>query len=217
MACDDVHEDGDGSIQLARLFGIRIGASPSWFVVLFLMIYYLSGVFDTALEGNSNDTAYVVAVIGALLFFVSLVLHELGHALVARRNGIGVSSIELWFFGGLAKLTRDPTSPGVDFRISVAGPAVTLAILVACCGALAALGVTDLGEAVTLSFVTTTPGKGLLSWLAGINLVVLVFNLLPAFPLDGGRIVRAIAWKITGDQNRGTRLAARLGQGSRGA
>ena len=203
---------GTGSIQLARLFGIRIGASPSWFVVLFLMIYYLSGVFDTALEGNSNDTAYVVAVIGALLFFMSLVLHELGHALVARRNGIGVSSIELWFFGGLAKLTRDPTSPGVDFRISAAGPAVTLAILVACCGALAALGVTDLGEAVTLSFVTTTPAKGLLSWLAGINLVVLVFNLLPAFPLDGGRIVRAIAWKITGDQNRGTRLAARLGQ-----
>ena len=203
---------GTGSIQLARLFGIRIGASPSWFVVLFLMIYYLSGVFDTALEGNSNDTAYVVAVIGALLFFVSLVLHELGHALVARRNGIGVSSIELWFFGGLAKLTRDPTSPGVDFRISAAGPAVTLAILLACCGALAALGVTDLGEALTLSFTTTTPAKGLVSWLAGINLVVLVFNLLPAFPLDGGRIVRAIAWKVTGDQNRGTRLAARLGQ-----
>ena len=205
-------EMGTGSIQLARLFGIRIGASPSWFVVLFLMIYYLSGVFDTALEGNSNDTAYVVAVIGALLFFVSLVLHELGHALVARRNGIGVSSIELWFFGGLAKLTRDPTSPGVDFRISAAGPAVTLAILLACCGALAALGVTDLGEALTLSFATTTPAKGLVSWLAGINLVVLVFNLLPAFPLDGGRIVRAIAWKVTGDQNRGTRLAARLGQ-----
>ena len=203
---------GTGSIQLARLFGIRIGASPSWFVVLFLMIYYLSGVFDTALQGYSNDTSYVVAVIGALLFFVSLVLHELGHALVARRNGIGVSSIELWFFGGLAKLTRDPTSPGVDFRISVAGPAVTLAILVACCGGLAALGVTDLGEALTLSFATTTPAKGLVSWLAGINLVVLVFNLLPAFPLDGGRIVRAIAWKITGDQNRGTRLAARLGQ-----
>jgi len=203
---------GTGSIQLARLFGIRIGASPSWFVVLFLMIYYLSGVFDTALEGNSNDTAYVVAVIGALLFFVSLVLHELGHALVARRNGIGVSSIELWFFGGLAKLTRDPTTPGVDFRISAAGPAVTLAILVACCGGLAALGVTDLGEALTLSFATTTPAKGLVSWLAGINLVVLVFNLLPAFPLDGGRIVRAIAWKVTGDQNRGTRLAARLGQ-----
>jgi Zn-dependent protease len=203
---------GSGSIQLARLFGIRIGASPSWFFVLFLMIYYLSGVFDSALPGYSNDTAYIVAVAGALLFFVSLVLHELGHALVARRNGIRVSSIELWFFGGLAKLSRDPTSPGVDFRISAAGPAVTLVILLACCGALAALGITDLGDALTLSFATTTPAKGLLSWLAGINLVVLLFNLLPAFPLDGGRIVRAIAWKVTGDQNRGTRLAARLGQ-----
>ena len=90
------------------------------------MIYYLLGRLRRRARGHSNDTAYVVAVVGALLFFISLVLHELGHALVARRNGIGVSSIELWFFGGLAKLTRDPTSPGVDFRIAVAGPAVTL-------------------------------------------------------------------------------------------
>jgi Zn-dependent protease len=213
VACDDVHEMGSGSIQLARLFGIRIGASPSWFVVLFLMIYYLSGVFDSALPGYSNDTAYLVAVVGALLFFVSLVLHELGHALVARRNGIRVSSIELWFFGGLAKLTRDPRTPGEDFRITAAGPAVTLVILMACCGALAAMGSGSLVDALALSFSTTTPVRGLLSWLASINLVVLVFNLVPAYPLDGGRIARAIAWKITGDPNRGTRISARLGQG----
>src|SRR6185312_4822152 len=99
MACDDVPKMGSGSIQLARIFGIRIGASPSWFVVLFLMIYYLSGLFDELLVGYSNTTAYGIAVAGTLLFFVSLVLHELGHAIVARRNGIGVSSIELWFFG----------------------------------------------------------------------------------------------------------------------
>jgi Zn-dependent protease len=204
---------GAGSIQLARLFGIRIGASPSWFVVLFLMIYYLSGIFDTALEGYSNNTAYAVAVAGALLFFVSLILHELGHALVARRNGIGVSSIDLWFFGGLAKLTREPGTPGEDFRITAAGPAVTLAILVLCCVALVALGVDNLVDAVTLSFATTTPLRGLIAWLAGINLVVLVFNLVPAYPLDGGRIARSIAWKITGDPNRGTRFSARLGQG----
>jgi Zn-dependent protease len=204
---------GGGSIQLARLFGIRIGASPSWFVVLFLMIYYLSGVFDDSLQGYSNDTAYVVAVAGTLLFFVSLVLHELGHALVARRNGIGVSSIDLWFFGGLAKLTREPRTPGEDFRISAAGPAVTALVLVACIGALLALGIDDLGTAITLGFNTTTPVKGLVAWLAGINLVVLVFNLVPAFPLDGGRIARSIAWKITGDPNRGTRFSARLGQG----
>jgi Zn-dependent protease len=204
---------GAGSVQLARLFGIRIGASASWFVVLFLMIYYLSGVFDDSLQGYSNDTAYIVAVAGALLFFFSLILHELGHALVARRNGIGVSSIDLWFFGGLAKLTREPRTPGEDFRISAAGPAVTAVVLAACIGALLALGIEDLGNAITLGFSTTTPVKGLLAWLAGINLVVLVFNLVPAFPLDGGRIARAIAWKITGDPNRGTRFSARLGQG----
>jgi Zn-dependent protease len=204
---------GSGSIQLARLFGIRIGASPSWFVVLFLMIYWLSGVFDDALRGYSNDTAYAVSVAGALLFFVSLVLHELGHALVARRNGIGVSSIDLWFFGGLAKITRDPDTPGEDFRITVAGPAVTFVIFAACCAALVALGTDDLVEALTLSFPTTTPVRGLLAWLASINLVVLVFNLVPAFPLDGGRIARAVAWKVTGDPNRGTRFSARLGQG----
>src|SRR6185295_3161093 len=96
---------------------------------------------------------------------------------------------------------------------SVAGPVVTFLVLLACCLALVALGVGDLVDAATLSFVTTTPVEGLLSWLAGINLVVLVFNLVPAFPLDGGRIARAIAWKITGDPNRGTRFSARIGQG----
>jgi Zn-dependent protease len=204
---------GAGSIQLARVFGIRIGASPSWFIVLFLMIYYLSGLFDDLLVGYSNTTAYAIAVAGTLLFFVSLVLHELGHALVARRNGIGVTSIDLWFFGGLAKLTRDPTTPGQDFRIAAAGPAVTLLIFVLCCVALLAANVTDVLRAITLDIDRSTPAVGLLAWLGGINLIVLVFNLVPAFPLDGGRIARALAWRITGDPNRGTRFSARLGQG----
>jgi Zn-dependent protease len=203
---------GAGSIQLARVFGIRIGASPSWFVVLFLMIYYLSGLFDDLLVGYSNTTAYGIAVAGTLLFFLSLVLHELGHAIVARRNGIGVSSIDLWFFGGLAKLTREPATPGQDFRIAAAGPAVTLVICALCCGALVFANVDDILTAITLGIERSSPAVGLLAWLGGINLVVLVFNLVPAFPLDGGRIARAAAWKITGDPNRGTRFSARLGQ-----
>jgi|SRR4051794_12668304 Zn-dependent protease len=201
-----------GSVQLARVFGIRIGASPSWFVVLFLMIYYLSGLFDTLLVGYSNTTAYAIAVAGTLLFFLSLVLHELGHAIVARRNGIGVSSIELWFFGGLAKLTREPDTPGQDFRIAAAGPAVTLVIFAACWAALLASDVDGVLTAITLGIDRSSPAVGLLAWLGGINLVVLVFNLVPAFPLDGGRIARALAWKVTGDPNRGTRFSARLGQ-----
>ena len=202
---------GAGSIQLARVFGIRIGASPSWFVVLFFMIYELSGLFDDTLAGSSN-TAYAVAVAGTLLFFVSLVLHELGHAIVAQRNGIRVTRIDLWFFGGLARLTREPRTPGEDFRISAAGPLVTLTIFVLCCAALLAVGVSDVAGAITMSFAHTSPAKGLLSWLAGVNLVVLLFNLLPAYPLDGSRIARAVVWRVTRDPNRGKRASARLGQ-----
>src|SRR4051794_8481519 len=175
------------------------------------MIYELSGLFDDAISGSSN-TAYAVAVAGALLFFVSLVLHELGHAIVAQRNGIRVTRIDLWFFGGLARLTREPDSPGEDFRISGAGPAVTLAIFAACCAALLAAGVSDLWSAITLDFVHTTPAKGLLSWLAGVNLFVLLFNLLPPYPPDGSRIARAIVGRAPGAPTRGKRGPARLGQ-----
>src|SRR5919204_2428687 len=127
---------GGGSVRLARVLGIDITASFTWFIVLFLMIWGLSGYFRDVLSSYSQTVAYALAVAGALLFFVSLVLHELGHAIVARRNGIGVSSIDLWFFGGLAKLDREPATPGQDFRIAAAGPAVTLVIFVLCCVAL---------------------------------------------------------------------------------
>ena len=107
---------GGGSTQLARVFGIRIGASPGWFVFLFLMIWWLSDRFAEELPGASNTTTYVTAVAGALLFFLSIALHELGHAVVARRNGVEVLGIDLWVFGGLAKLSRDCRSPGEEFR-----------------------------------------------------------------------------------------------------
>jgi Zn-dependent protease len=203
---------GGGSVQLARIFGIRIGASPSWFFVLFLMIYSLSGFFDDVLD-VSNGVSYAIAVAGALLFFASLVLHELGHAVVARRNGIGVLGIDLWLFGGLAKLSRDSETPGEEFRVAAAGPAVTAAIALLCLGGVALTS--HLGEAVD-SYVHadgTTPATALLSWLVVVNTMLLAFNLLPGFPLDGGRIARAIAWRVTGDRHRATRLAGRLGQG----
>ncbi len=108
------------SIQLLRVFGIRIGASPSWFVVLFVFIYFVSDYFRDVL-GGSVTQAYVVAVVAVFLFFVSLVLHELGHALVARREGIEISGIDLWFFGGVAKMSRDTQSAGAEFRIAAPG------------------------------------------------------------------------------------------------
>src|SRR5512133_400856 len=201
---------GTGSIQLARIFGIRIGASPSWFVVLLILIIGLSSSYT---DRYSDSTAYGIAVASAALFFVSLTLHELGHALVARRNGIGIAGIDLWFFGGIAKLTRDSSSPGEEFRVSAAGPAVTLLIIVVCVVAgIAITGSNDFLDAVALN-ANPAPGMALLGWLALVNAFLFVFNMVPAFPLDGGRIAKAVAWKITGDRNRGTRFSARLGQG----
>ena len=200
------------SIQLARLFGIRIGASPSWFIVLFVMVYALSGYFRDTLSGSSQQ-ALLVAVLAAAVFFASIVLHELGHALVARRNGISTSGIDLWFFGGVAKLDRDTRSPGEEFRISAAGPAMTAVIVVV--AGLLAVALSSPGEVLDsarFADVEVSPVIALLSWLATINLFLLVFNLVPAFPLDGGRIARAIAWQITGDKHRGSRIAGRMGQ-----
>ncbi|HEU4974747.1 MAG TPA: site-2 protease family protein [Baekduia sp.] len=200
-------------MQLGRVFGIRIGASPSWFVFLFLMIWWLSGLFGDALPDMSDTGTYAVAVAGTTLFFLSIVLHELGHAVVARRNGVGVVGIDLWVFGGLAKLSRDADSPGEEFRIAAAGPFVTAVI-----AGLALLGVTiashdDGAFQLVGGDATTTPVLALLAWLTLVNAGLLAFNLVPGFPLDGGRIARAIAWKVTGDRNRATRLAGRLGQG----
>ncbi|MFL5847190.1 MAG: site-2 protease family protein [Solirubrobacteraceae bacterium] len=200
------------SIQLARIFGIRVGASPSWFFVLFAGIYLLTGYFQEAVDGSSS-TAFLLAVAAALLFFVSITLHELGHAIVARRNGIGTAGIDLIFFGGVAKLTRDAETPGAEFRIAAAGPLVT-GLLVALCIGLG-LGLShagDLFDAATFSDDNGQPIYALLGFLATINFALLIFNLVPAFPLDGGRIARAIAWKITGDRNRGTRFSGRAGQ-----
>lgn len=198
------------SIQLARLFGIRIGASPSWFIVLFLIIFYLSRQFQDVLTDASSTTAYVVAVVAAFLFFLSLVAHELGHALVARREGITVEGIDLWFFGGLAKMGRDSRTPGEEMRVAGAGPLVTLVIAVLAYLAGRAIG--EGGSSAILGDAGTSPAGAILGWLAFINVALLIFNLVPAFPLDGGRLARAAAWKLTGDRKKGTVFSARLGQ-----
>jgi Zn-dependent protease len=200
------------SIQLVRLFGIRIGVSASWFVVLFVFIFLLSGTFQDALDG-SDTQAYAVAVAAALLFFASLILHELGHALVARREGIETTGIDLWFFGGIAKLSRDSRTPGEEFRVAAAGPAVTLLIVLLT----TAIGLAIDGDGfVDTAFLRTgsnsDPILVLLGFVATMNAGLFVFNLLPGFPLDGGRIARAIAWKVTGEKAKATRFAGRSGQ-----
>jgi Zn-dependent protease len=203
---------GGNSIQLGRLFGIRFGVDVSWFFVLFLIIWNLSGYFGDQFD---NTEAFVLAVVAALAFFASILLHELGHAVVAIRNGIPILGIDLWMFGGVARLGRDTDSPGVEFRVAVAGPLVTLAITLICFGVGSALSSSHtLLEGSRFEDANMSPAVAVLGYLTTVNAIVLVFNLIPGFPLDGGRIARAIAWKITGDRNRATRFAALLGRGA---
>ncbi len=201
------------NFQLARVFGIRIGAGISWFVVLFLFVIVFTPGFHEVL-GGTETTAYLVAVAVVLSFFVSVILHELGHALVARRNGLSVAGIDLWAFGGLTRMRELPRTPGSQLQVAVAGPLVTLAVIIVCGFAIrlvapdghfteAAIGGTD---------VRATPALVWLSWVAVVNLFVLVFNLIPAFPLDGGQIAQALIWWRTGDRNRATRWTGRAGQ-----
>jgi Zn-dependent protease len=203
---------GGQSIQLGRIFGIRIGVDISWFFVLFLIIWSLSGWYQDLFPGDDTK-AFSLAVASALLFFLTILLHELGHAVVAIRNGIPILGIDLWMFGGVAKLGRDTDSAGVEFRVAVAGPIVTLVISAVCFGAATLLSSSDTvldGSRFEVAHLSGT--VAVLSYLTTVNVFVLAFNLIPGFPLDGGRIARAIAWKLTGDRNRATRFAARLGR-----
>jgi Zn-dependent protease len=204
-----------GGVTLFRVRGIRVAVDYSWFVVLFLIIFWLSGSYrDVLNEPDDSSTAYLLAVASAALFFGSILLHELGHAFVAIRHGIGVSGITLWMFGGFARLEKDSDSPGTEFKIAVAGPLVTAGIVVACVAAgLLFAGPDDFKDAALAKDNTDiAPLPALIAWLATINLFVLAFNLVPAFPLDGGRIARAIAWRRTGSRNAGTQFAATLGE-----
>ena len=200
------------SFQLARIRGIRVSVGISWFFVLFLFIVALIKPFHDLL-GGSRTTAYVVAVASVLSFFVSIVMHELGHAFVARRNGLTVAGIELWALGGITRTTESP-SPGVEFRVAAAGPAVTLGVVIACvvAGRVIAGSSNFFEVAVASSGARATPALVWLSWLATINALVLVINVVPAFPLDGGRMARAVIWKLTGDRNRATLVTGRVGQ-----
>jgi len=204
---------GGRSLRLTTLFGIRVGVDASWFVVLFLFIFWLQRSFDDILDDPTLGFATSVA--AALAFFGSILLHEMGHALAARREGIAVAGIDLFFFGGVMKMSSDTQSPGQEFRVAVAGPLVTLLIVVL--GALASvalLGADEFLDAATLD--GSAAGNAFELWLSFVvfmNALLLAFNLVPAFPLDGGRIARAVVWKATGRRDRATRVAGYLGQG----
>jgi Zn-dependent protease/predicted transcriptional regulator len=199
--------------RLARLFGIEIRIDWSWLLILLLVTWSLGSSFGQVHSNWGTSTVWGVALFAALLFFTSVLLHELAHSLVARARGIPVRSITLFLFGGVSSIQHDPDSPGVEFVMAIVGPLTSLVIgvillliaapqvRVVTASASAAQGIAQLGPLPTI-----------LLWLGTINVVLGIFNMIPGFPLDGGRVLRSILWGISGNLRRATRWASWVGQ-----
>lgn len=190
------------ALRLGKILGIEIGLDYSWFIVFALVTWTLSAhYFPDSYPFWEQSTYWLVGLATSLLFFASVVAHELGHSVVAIRTGLPVQSITLFVFGGVARIVREPTRPVQELWIALAGPAVSVTL-----GLL--FGV--------LAFSLPDPGAplaALAEWLSYINFVLAIFNLIPGFPLDGGRVLRAILWGTLGDLVRATHIASRVGQG----
>jgi Zn-dependent protease len=191
------------TIRIGRLAGIPIGIQPLWLVIVVLIAWSLGAAYypDQA-PGIAPAAAYALGLLSALLLFASILLHELGHSVVARRHGVEIEEIDLWLLGGVARMKGYPKTAGDELRFALAGPAVTLAI---------ALGFGVAAAALPSS--TPDALRAVVEYQLFINAAILVFNLLPAFPLDGGRVARALIWMRSGDLQRATAAAATIGRG----
>ncbi|WP_104204030.1 site-2 protease family protein [Billgrantia saliphila] len=187
-------------LVIGHFRGIRLEVHISWLIIFVLLLSTMSSGFQRQHPDWTMTTAVLTALVTSLLFFASIVAHELGHSLVAIRRGVPVNAITLFIFGGVAQMTRDPDKANDEFWIAIAGPAVSL-ILAAAFGLLAALN----GEG-------PAPVPVALGWLATINLAIAIFNMIPGFPLDGGRVLRAAVWKATGDLRKGNAAAYASGR-----
>lgn len=192
------------SFKLLTVFGIPIEINYSWFIILGLVIFTLARGYFPATNPELPELAYwLMAAAAALLLFASLLAHELSHSVVAMRNNLPISGITLFVFGGVAHLTEEPASPAVELKMAVAGPAMSFSlalIFFALSQAIYSFGITDALLAIT-------------NYLFIINLVVGLFNLIPGFPLDGGRILRALLWSHYKDLRRATGIASACGKG----
>jgi len=189
------------AFTVGHIRGIAIEIHPTWFLVVALLSWTLAtGVFPSWYEGWSELTYWLLGIVAALLLFAAVLLHELAHAIVATHRGLPVPKITLFIFGGVSHLARQPRSPGEEFYIAAAGPAVSFIIsVVALAVAWAAWGRQDHVTAVA-------------AYLSMVNFAIGIFNVLPGFPLDGGRVMRSIAWKKTGSFRKATAIAAQVGQ-----
>jgi Zn-dependent protease/CBS domain-containing protein len=195
----DQRRNVNGNISLGRIGGVEVRVSWSWLIVFALIVWSLTdGVFPSQNPGLSRGVHLAMAIVAALLFFVSILLHELGHAWQARKEGMEIEGITLWLFGGVSQFKSRFPSAGAEFRIAIAGPLVSLV----------------LGGFFVLIALAGFPSAvdGVAAWLGYINLALLVFNLIPALPLDGGRVLRAALWQRSGDLGWATRVGTDIGR-----
>ncbi|MFZ2088694.1 MAG: site-2 protease family protein [Desulfobaccales bacterium] len=203
MAANKGEGKGFRGISLGKIAGIRINLDFSWFIIFGLVLFALSaGYLPRAYPGLESQTYWIAGLIATLLFFASVMLHELAHSLVAMRHGIDIPEITLFIFGGVSRLSQEPTDPKAEFKIAVVGPLTSFALA----AAFGALGLALKGFGQSLIAVV-------IGYLAWINLALGIFNLIPGFPLDGGRILRAFLWWKTGSLTRATKVAADFGKG----
>jgi Zn-dependent protease/predicted transcriptional regulator len=193
------------NIKLGTISGIEIGLHYSWFIIAALIAFSLGGHFRQVNPNWGTGQIWITALVTAALFFVTLLLHELAHSLVAQARGLRVRAITLFALGGVSQIQGDATDAKTEFWVAIAGPMASLII-----------GFGSLGIALGLGWQRSTepqtPVTGVLVWLGYINIALAVFNMIPGFPLDGGRVLRAIVWAITKNSDRSTRIAARVGQ-----
>jgi Zn-dependent protease/CBS domain-containing protein len=201
-----------GGVQLLRIAGIQIGFDYSWLFIVVLMTWSLTSAFGTWHADWTAWTSLATAFVAAMLFFASVVLHELAHSLVARRFGVPVKSITLFLFGGISDIEHEPPSPVAEFWTAIVGPLTSIALGLIFLY-LAALTTHGTSTDSTLGLASSTsPAETLLLWLGPINILVGIFNLIPGFPLDGGRILRSALWSATRDLRAATRWSAAIGQ-----
>jgi len=193
------------SIRIGKLFGIRVAIHYSWFVIFALVLWILATqLFPSPgwYPGLSTATYWVMSVFTTFFFFASVLIHELSHSIVARRRGVPVTSITLFIFGGISNISREPDSPGMEFAIAFAGPASSFV--------LGGIFFAIWGVAKAAHWPTAVIGVAY--YLALINVILGAFNLVPGFPLDGGRVLRAALWRRSRDLTSATRVAANVGR-----
>lgn len=205
-----------GGISLGRIFGIKITIDWSWFFIFLLVTWYLAlGVFPSIQPDWSTALNWTIAITAAILFFGSVLAHELAHSLMAVARGLPVLRITLFLFGGVSNLEREPASPKTEFLVTIVGPITSFALggIFLYLSSLFAGGITVDDSAPGQVLAALGPLATLFLWLGSINIILAVFNMIPGFPLDGGRVLRSILWSVTGNLKRSTRWASWVGQG----